>query len=430
MLSLKFSPFLLVSLLFFLVRAPRLADPPSSLCPVSGSDRLSIGHPNPPTRCGRTAFLCRYDKFPAPGFHYADDQSVQTDNASPPLSSSKPTQPPDQTPLVTALAETPIHQSEAALRFDTFSQILETPPLLGLSHGSTGLTQAQPLLVPRDIPRDVPGSVESTHVAPPRRARPASYHGRPSSQQSSGRTHSGGIRPLQLAIKVASATNSPRLLSDMAFPDVGLNTPQSVPATKTHFQIDDDIYNDIRTHSSSPPHSADKPVLTATAFAEASSRHRRLLSGQAFVQHEREALLARIAELEKVLQEERDRHKAELSPPHNIGDPSDVELHDEMSAGWATPVVEDDSCRSGYLSPPVSPPEASRSPLVGGPVLKEIEDAHDLTVLDHGSPTKPRLQVTSSTLLFARKGEASSSLTGSQGIYFDGDSGVASPTNA
>lgn len=357
---------------------------------------------------------------------------MQTGDASLPLSSSKPTRPPDQIPLVTALAETPIHQSEAVQRFDTFSQILETPPLLGLSHGGTGLTQAQPLSaqVPRDIPRDVTGGVESTHVAPPRRARPASYHGRPSSQQSSGRTHSGGIRPLQLAIKVASATNSPRLLSDMAFPDVGLDAPQSVPATKTHFQIDDDIYNDIRTHSSSPPHSADKPVLTATAFAEASSRHRRLLSGQAFVQHEREALLARIAELEKVLQEERDRHKAELSPPYNIGGLSDVELHGEMSAGWTTPVVEDDDCRSGYLSPPVSPPEASRPPLGGGPVLKEIEDAHDLTVLDHGSPTKPRLQVTSSTLLFARKGEASSSLTGSQGIYFDGDSGVASPTNA
>jgi hypothetical protein len=212
----------------------------------------------------------------------------------------------------------------------------------------------------------------------------------------------------------------------MALPDVGLDTPQSVPATRTHFQIDDDIHNDIRTHSSST-HSA---VSTAAAFAQASPRHRRLLSGQAFAQHEREALLARIAELEKVLQEVRDRDNAELSPPHNISNPSDVELHDEMSAAWTTPVVEDDGCRSGYLSPPVSPPEASRPPLVGRPVPKEIEDAHDLTVLEHGSPTKPRLQVTSSTLLFPRKGEGSSSPTGSQGIYFDGDSGVASPTNA
>jgi len=191
----------------------------------------------------------------------------------------------------------------------------------------------------------------------------------------------------------------------------------------------DDIHNDIRTHSSSP-HSADKPASTAAAFAQASSRHRRLLSGQAFAQHEREALLARIAELEKVLQEVRDRHNAELLPPHNISNPSDVEINDEMSAAWTAPVVEDDGCRSGYLSPPVSPPEASRPPLVGRPVPKEIEDAQSLTVLEHGSPTKPRLQVTSSTLLFAREGEASSSLTGSRGTYFDGDSGAASPTNA
>lgn len=338
------------------------------------------------------------------------------------LPSFKPTRPSCQTSTYSAPAETPIQQSEAVTQLIAFPQILETPPPLNQSYDSSGVTWNRPL---KAQAVDTPQSA-GAEFAPnaPRRARPASYHG---PVQGHGRTHSGGIRPLQLPIKVASATNSPRISSDVALPDVDDESPQTAPAMKTRFHIDDDVFGASGAHSSESflPFS-DSPTSNTAALSQAASRHRRHLSEQAFAQHEREALLARIAELEQALLEKQEHHDETPSHNHSTENPSYVELLGEMSTGPTTTDFEDNGCHSGYPSPPNSPPEAGRPTLVDELVLTQVEDRHSLRVLHGGSPTKPRLQLVSPTLFTTDNGEASSS---SNERYLDGDIQVASPSD-
>lgn len=343
----------------------------------------------------------------------ADIQPVPVDRTPLTLPTTIPSQPPPQTRSYSAPAGTPIPQSEAAVRIPAFTRTVETRPFLNLSNRDSSVTRALSLST-----QVSDASSESSPPAP-RRSRPASYHGRTSPQQAHSRAHSGGIRPLQLPIKVASAANSPKMSSDLALPEVD-DTPKSVPATKTHFQLDDDVYNTSGAHSSFPEGS----TSTVAAFAQAASRHRRMLSEQTFAQHERAALLARITELEQALHERQDHQNGELLHDNSIERSSYVEHHGVMSTAPTT-TLEDDGCRSGYPSPPVSPSEVDGRTLVDAPVSKEAEDIHSLTVLEPGSPEKPRLQIVSPTL-FTREKKYSSN--GSQGRYFDSDVQAASPT--
>jgi hypothetical protein len=215
---------------------------------------------------------------------------------------------------------------------------------------------------------------------------------------------------------------------EMALPDID-DTPHTAPSTKTRFHIDDDVFDASVAHSPEPflP-SSDGPIPTAAALAQAASRHRRLLSEQTFAQHEREALLSRIEELEQALLEKQDHHSEERSHNHNVENPSYVELHSEILTGPTTAAVEDDGCHSGYPSPPDSPFDAGRPTLADEPVSTQVADIHKLRVLHDGSPTKPRLQIISPTLFTREKDEASSSLNGNQDRYLDGGVQVASPT--
>jgi hypothetical protein len=202
----------------------------------------------------------------------------------------------------------------------------------------------------------------------------------------------------------------------MTLPDVDLDTPHTAPSIKTRFHNDDDV------HDAGDAHFSEEVVYsTSTGLAQAATRHRRLLSEQTFAQHEREALLTRIAELEQALSEGRDHHDIEPSQDLKTENPPYVDPQGESSTGPSNTAVEDDGPHYlEYPSPPVSPPDAMRPTLIQEATSAEIECIRSLRVLDDGSPT----------LFTTDKVEASPSSNGNREAYLDGGVQVASPINA
>lgn len=315
-----------------------------------------------------------------------------------------------------------------------------------------------------------------------RRARPASYHGaiggRPGANplQGHGRTHSGGIRPLHLPLKVASATNSPRLEADVTLPDLdndddndGISTfstpargmsssssrlasqgrrrfqyaededidpwPKTAPAGKTRFRVEETqsvpSNRAVRPRSSVPnsaswAYSSFESDVTESTFRQEASE-------QMFVQHERDALLARIAELELALQKNHGSDVPIIAPSR---DPASATGDDRTSEP-----------HSRYPSPPISPTETELMDAVlngrgvhetPSPAESSVPEygAHEMQTLQDLSPQHPRLRLISPTL-FVQGNDAprtsdvaqrdSSARQGTVGYFSQQQSEVASP---
>lgn len=320
-----------------------------------------------------------------------------------------------------------------------------------------------------------------------RRPRPASYHGRPSHIGQHSRVssvHRGGVRPLQLPIKVASAatsrTGSPRLSSDLALPPVigggddeesvldseFASSPQTAPPIRTRFQLEDPGFVPLtRTGEDTADVDVDASAPTAT-------RHRRISSQQAFAQQERESLLFRIAELERALQDREGDHGGQNGTSEGAAsftDPNTLVYKGDEESNLS-PLTEagdrDPDSGSRYPSPPASPPESTRNSITGPAVssrtsalaaapMKSLLDenfavvsspedesadpapltlpqrpaparAHDTRVLDEESSSHPKLLLISPTLPPPPRASAEEE---GDGIFVDADE-VSSPTRA
>lgn len=287
-----------------------------------------------------------------------------------------------------------------------------------------------------------------------RRPRPASYHGRPShlslhNRGQSGSVRTGGVRPLQLPIKVASTATSragsPRLNSDVTLPggddEVAAldyaTSPQTAPPVRTRFQLED---------SGAVP-----PSPTNAGAAPTAIRHRRISSEQVFAQQERESLLFRIAELERALHDREQGEESGAVPPNETSTLADETKPEPEESG------------SRYPSPPASPPDAasaartqaltrpSPSPRVQTQTrtprrMKSLLDQnfavsspeeedlhlhnhdHETRVLDEESSSHPKLLLISPTLPPPPRPSAGGESEG-EDVFGDADE-VSSPTRA
>ncbi|KAF8314989.1 hypothetical protein DL93DRAFT_2155500 [Clavulina sp. PMI_390] len=310
-------------------------------------------------------------------------------------------------------------------------------------------TGSEPKSQPTTPELELDAQLQTGTITPGRR-RPASYHGGHVVGQTPNlsprvlasfskhqRTHSGGIRPLQLGKKFdlpSSRVGSPRAEAG-ALPDVdddrsivaGDSSPPRVAILRQ--DVDFDSYQP----TSAPPGTSRFPrsSLPASLSVDEDEQNtllttpiverRRRMSDQIFHAQEREALLARVAELELALQEQQKLavEQAQAASPLPSG-----------SANATVPACADvTETLSPYPSPPGSPQEFSAAAAAAQADEPDGSSLHMTQELASSTSKHPLLRLTSPTLLLERVNvapEDSLSLT-APGEVVIGNAPAASP---